>query len=79
MSKETVASGKSQRYRCSDDHEWEGGVWVAQNQVHFSQHLPIQHITQTAPPNRSANTVHATRKRRREVLIRTANQPLLEE
>ena len=21
-------SGKSQRYRCRDDHEWEGGVWV---------------------------------------------------
>lgn len=28
-----------------DDREWEGGVWVAQNQVHFSQHLPLQHST----------------------------------
>lgn len=66
MSKEIVVSGKSQRYRCRDDHEWEGSVWVAQNQVHFSQHFTntTQHITQTAPPNRSANTVRATHKRR---------------
>lgn len=66
MSKEIVVSGKSQRYRCRDDREWEGSVWVAQNQVHFSQHFTntTQHITQTAPPNKSANTVRATHKRR---------------
>lgn len=37
-----LLSGGSQRYRCRDDREWEGCVWVARNQVHFSQHLPIQ-------------------------------------
>lgn len=36
-----------------------------------------QHITQTAPPNRSANTVHATHTRR--VLIKTVIQPVLEQ
>lgn len=77
MSKEIVASGKSQRYRCRDDHEWEGGVWVAQNQVHFSQHLPIQHSTSHKQHHQIDLQIQSTPHTRR-VLIRTVKQPVLE-
>lgn len=73
-----VASGKSQRYRCRDDHEWEGGVWVAQNQVHFSQHLPIQHST-SHKQHRQTDLQIQSMPHTRGVLIKTVNQLLLDQ
>lgn len=76
MSKEIVVSGKSQRYRCRDDHEWEGGVWVAQNQVHFSQHL-IQHSTSHKQHHQTDLQIQYTPHTR--VLIKTVHQMLLDQ
>lgn len=67
MSKEIVASGKSQRYRCRDDREWEGGV-CGWHRIKYISPSTYQYNT-AHYTNRSANTVNATHTR--GVLIET--------
>lgn len=55
-----------------DDREWEGGVWVAQNQVHFSQHLPIQHST-SHKQHRQTDLQIQSMPHTRRVLIKTVH------